>query len=305
MFTLPPSPESPTVYLITETAIDSGARGLLETGIRALGAGPCAIEILPVGPRPGARDRAEILEFLQDAYNARGAFVIGPAQAFFDDAPGTYDVIEAACHLLGEVGIIRRVPGALHAGAPRLTACTRAANRILPARTTEVLILGAGPDARALAATLASDMCNARPAKVTLASNNAHGLNIARHRLQDATAQSRLEIRHVESVSEYDRLLALLPPDSAVIQAIGPAEGDMTQAGSATLFPMGSVIWDTQTDASGSRFLVAAMRQRDAARLTLSDQTAFRIERDIAILEALFGETGDETIKVKLRETMS
>jgi shikimate 5-dehydrogenase len=303
--TLPPSPESPTVYLITETAIDSGARDLLETGIAALAAGPCAIENLTVGPSLGERDRAEILEFLQDAYNARGALVIGPAQAFFDDAPGTYDEIEAACHLLGEVGIIRRVPGALHAAAPRLTACTRAANRILPAETTEVLILGAGPDARALAAALASNMCHALPAKVTLASNNALGLNIARHRLKDATAESRLEIRHVQSVSEYDRLLALLPPDSAVIQALGPTEADMTQAGSATLFPMGSVIWDTRSDASKSRFLAAAVRQRDAARLTLSDQTAFRTERDIAILEALFAEPGDETMQTKLRKAIT
>ena len=208
--------------------IDSGARDLVETGITALGAGSCDIENLTIGPSPGNRDRAEVLEFLQDAYNARGALVTGPAQVFFDDAPGTYDEIEAACHLLGEVSVIRRVPGALHAAAPRLTACTRAANRILPAQTTEILILGAGPEARALAAALTSDMCHARPAKVILASHDALGLNIARQRLKAATAESRLEIRHVQSVSEYDRLLALLPPDSAVILALGPAEADMT-----------------------------------------------------------------------------
>ena len=68
---------------------------------------------------------------------------------------------------------------------------------------------------------------------------------------------------------------------------------------------MGSVIWDTQSEASRSRFLAAAVRQRDAARLTLSDHTAFRTERDIAILEALFADPGDEPVLARLRKAIT
>ena len=91
MVSLPTSPEAPTVYLITETVTDPDIHALVETGIKALGVDPCAIENLPVGPTLNEADRARILEFLRDAYNARGAFIIGHAASFFDELPGAYE----------------------------------------------------------------------------------------------------------------------------------------------------------------------------------------------------------------------
>ena len=86
-----------------------------------------------------------------------------------------------ASELLGEVGVIQRVPEALNALAPRLTTAISAANRALPAKTTEVLIFRSrGPTPGALAAALAGEMCNAQLVKVTLASPDAAGLNVAR-----------------------------------------------------------------------------------------------------------------------------
>ncbi|MBT5569675.1 MAG: hypothetical protein HOJ90_00495 [Alphaproteobacteria bacterium] len=304
MVSLPTSPETPTVYLITETLTDPDTRALVEIGIDALGVGPCDIENLPVGPTLNDADRAQILEFLRDAYNARGAFVIGHAASFFDELPGTYEYRDAASELLGEVGVIQRVPGALNALAPRLAAAVHAANRVLPAKTTEVLIFGAGPDARALAAALSGEMCNARPAKVTLASADASGLNVARKLLGQDIPQHRLELRHVESSSEHDRQLALLPPDSAVVRAVGEHEPDTSLAGSAALFPMGAVIWDMMTTAKESRFLAAAVRQRKAAQLTLSDQTAYAAERGVSVLEAMFGAEANASKLAKLRKAV-
>ena len=297
---LPTSPGAPTVYLITETVTDPDIHALEETSIKALGVDPCAIENLPVGPCLNEADPARILKFLRDAYNARGAFIIGHAASFFDELPGAYEHRDAASELLGEVGVIQRVPGALNALAPRLSA----ANRVLPAKTTEVLIFGAGPDARALAAALAGEMCNAQPVKVTLASSDAAGLNVARKLLGQDIPQHRLELRHVESSSEHDRQLALLPPDSAVVRALGEREPDTSLAGSAALFPMGAVIWDMMASANDSRFLASAVRQRKAAQLTLSDQTAYAAERGIAELEAMFGQEASAAKQAKLHKAI-
>ncbi len=304
MVSLPKAPESPTVYVIVERECESGFRAAIGAGIMALGRGPCAIEDMPVGPAPSPDDRAQILEFLQDSYNAVGAFVAGQSPAFFDERPDAYDDIDDACTLLGEVGVIVRVPGALRATAPRLAAATRAADRILPKSTREVLVFGSGPDARALAAALGSGATHAKPAKITLAGNNATGLAMARQYPGDALPDGLLEIRHIGSTAENDRLLALMPPGSAVVRAIDEDDERETGVGAASLYPEGSVIWDMLSPATGSPFLASAVRQRDADNLTLSDRTAYHEERRFAVLETMFGAEASDAAKKKLRKAI-
>lgn len=302
---LPPSPEGPTVYVISEKTADKALQNLIETGLSALDAGPCAIETIICDPTTSPHDRAQVFEFLQDTYNARGAFVDGHATEFFDAADQSYDVVDPSCVRLGEVGVIARSTGTLRAIAPRLTAAIRAADQTLPPQTTEVLIFGAGPDARALAAALSHHLTGARPAKVTLAGTDAAGLNMARQCLTADLPDGRLEIRHLDQPAEYDRQLALLPPHSAVIRAHGPNEVDLGASGSATLFPMNAVIWDLLHAFSQSRILAAAVPQRAAARLTLADTSAYRTERSLALLEAMFGGDASERDLARLRKAVS
>jgi hypothetical protein len=44
------------------------------------------------------------------------------------------------------------------------------------------------------------------------------------------------------------------------------------------------------------------VRQRKAAQLTLSDQTAYAAERGIAVLEAMFGQEASTAKQAKLRK---
>jgi len=301
MVSLPTSPEGPTVYAIVSRQSDPALHALTEAGVAALGADACTMIDLPVGPTPSEADRLQVLEFLQDSYNARGAFVVEPARAFFDGRTDAFDAMDDACRLLGEVGAIVRRPGALQAAAPRLKAAMRAADRILPAEITEVLVFGAGADARALAAALGCGMCAARPAKVILARNHAAGLNLARQHLLNKVSASELEIRHIENPTENDRLLALLPPGSAIVRAPSANEQTAMLSGSASLYPTGAVIWDMLSPATASAFLGSAVRQREAAGLKLSDGSAYREERRVAMMETMFGaEAGDDDL-AKLR----
>ena len=306
MITLPPSPEGPTVFVISEQTIDTALHTLIEKGSGCPSRGSYARSSRSCwAPTTSQREREQIFEFLQDAYNARGAFVVGHASEFHGDANTHFDVVDQNCEILGEVGVIARSPGELYAKAPRLTAATRAADKTLPTETTETLIFGAGPDARALAAALSRHMTNAKPTKVTIASTDAAGLNVARQRLTVDLPEERLEIRHLDQPAEYDRQLALLPPKSAVVRALGPNEADLGAAGSATLFPDDAVIWDLLGAASKSRFLAAAVPQRKASRLTLSDARAYTTERSIAILEAMFGKDASASDLAKLRKVVT
>lgn len=305
VITLPPSPERPTVYVISEQTIDSTLRTLIEKGLGALRADQCEIETILLGPTSRPQEREQIFEFLQDAYNARGAFVVSHASEFFSDANTHFDVVDQNCGTLGEVGAIVRSPGQLRAMAPRLTAAIRATDKTLPADTTEALIFGAGPDARALARALSGHMTKAKPTKITLASTDAAGLHVARQRLTVDLPDGRLEIRHLDRPAEYDRQLALLPPNSVVVRAPSLNEVDLGATGSATLFPLNAVIWDLLGEASQSRFLTAAVPQRKAARLTLVDTHAYATERRFANLEAMFGADATERDLARLREVVS
>lgn len=304
MVAIPESPKGPTVYVVGERPIEPDFRSLIERGMKSLKIEACAIENLQTTPDVSAADRGAILEFLQDEYNARGAFVAGQASQFLDEASDAYDEIDDACLLLGEVGVIARRPGRLRAAAPRLEAAMRTMDRMLPADTAELLIFGAGPDARAVAAAVSLGNCNARPKKVTIASTDAKGLADVRQRIEGRTRQGELEVRHVESHLEHDRLLALMPPGSAVINASQAEYGGNAAVGDAALFPAQSTVCDLLAPAGKSRLLAEAVQQRSASELTLHDRRIYTLERRIAILQAMFGAEAQDSQLSALRKNI-
>lgn len=77
MVAIPESPKGPTVYVVGERPIEPDFRSLIERGMKSLKIEACTIENLQTTPDVSAADRGAILEFLQDEYNARGAFVAG------------------------------------------------------------------------------------------------------------------------------------------------------------------------------------------------------------------------------------
>jgi len=304
MVTMPTSPKGPTVYVVGERTGDAVLRSLIDIALKTLKAGPCAVEDLQTAPDVSADDRGAILEFLQDEYNARGAFITGLADQFLDEASDAYDDIDDACRLLGEVGVVVRRPGQLRAAAPRLEAATRALDRILPKDTSELLILGAGPDARAVAAAITMGACAARPSKVTIASTDAKGLADVRQRIADQVLQGELEIRHVESPAEHDRLLALMPPRSAVIDASQSEYGANAAVGSAALFPAQSIVCDMLSPAGKSRILAEAVQQRSASELTIHDGRIYTLERRVAILQTMFADDATDAQHGALRKAL-
>ena len=304
MVTIPTSPKGPTVYVVGERPVDAPFRSLIETALNTLNVGPCDIGNVLTAPDVSSSDRGAILEFLQDEYNARGAFIAGLASQFLDEASDAYDEIDDACLLLGEVGVVVRRPGYLRAAAPRLEAATKAIDRILPGDTPELLILGAGLDARAVAAAVAMVACNARPQKVTIASTDAKGLADVRQRIESRVNQGELEIRHVESPTEHDQLLALMPPRSAVIDASQREYGINAAVGSAALFPPQSVICDLLSPAGKSRILAEAVQQRSASELTIHDGRIYTLERRVAMMQTMFGTEATDAQLSALRKSI-
>jgi len=304
MVSIPEAPNGPTVYVVGDKDADAAFGPLIDIAKKTFKTGPCEIESVPATGEITDAERSAFLEFLQDEYNAHGAFIVGLASRFLDEASDAYDEIDDACLLLGEVGVVVRRPGELRATAPRLRAATATLDRLLPKDTPEVLILGAGLDARAVAAALSTGACDARPAKMTIASTDAKGLADVRQRIETRVEQGSLEVRHVAGPAEHDRLLALMPPRSAVIGAsIGEYGTGMVSAGAA-LFPTGSIVCDLLSPAGKSRILAEAVQQRGAAELVIHDSRVYTIERRIAILEAMFGADATGAQRGALRKAL-
>lgn len=297
MVTIPAAPEGPTVYVVGEQPVDDGFRILIGIALKSLKAGACDVQSIRTGPEPGPGDRGTILEFLQDEYNARGAFIVGQSPQFLDESSDAYDEIDDACRLLGEVGVIFRQPGLLGAATVKL-------DRLVPADTPETLILGAGTNARALAAAITTGVCAATPEKVTIASRDAKGLADVRQRISERVSQGQLEVRNIEDPSEHDRLLALMPPRSAVLNASIDAYGMAPTAGGAVLFPGECIVADLLSPAGSSRLLAEADQQRVASSLTLHNARTYALERRFAILEAMFGADASAAQRGALRKAL-
>jgi hypothetical protein len=292
VISLPAPPKGPTAYVVTEPPESPQFRDLIAACAKALGAGSCDVVDIAIGPDAGAADRAALLQFLQDEYNALGAFIVGQTGAFYDDRSDGYDTVDETSHLLGEVGVIVRRPGELRAMAPRFAAAAATADALLPADTSELLILGADAHARAFAAAVGSGRTVARPAKITLSSTDAKELTEARQRLAAGTSNAPVEIRHVDNAGEHDRLLALMPPKCAIVNT-NPVS-TASPVGGAALFPAQSTVCDLAAPFGQSGFLSEAVRQRAGAELTLHDHATYRKQRALAIMRAMFGTDAGE-----------
>lgn len=264
-----------------------------------------AVAGIAAGASMSEADRRALLDFLLDEYNARATLVLAHGDALCQPGGAGFDGADPDCALAGEVGAIARIDGGLRAGLPRLAAAERAADEVLPQTVPEALVLGAGPDGVAFALALADGRCAAKPDRVTLAGADAKALSGLRERIADHPAAGCIELRHVAAPGEHDRLLALLPPGSAVVAALGEARRPgavRSPLGGGALFPPNAIIWDLHAQDTATGLLAEAARQRRTSHLTLADGTAWRRAFWREAAAALAGAGEDAAMRAKIDE---
>lgn len=79
MVSIPEAPNGPTVYVVGDKDAGAAFGPLVDIAKKSFKTGPCEIESLPATGEITDAERSAILEFLQDGYNARGAFIVGLA----------------------------------------------------------------------------------------------------------------------------------------------------------------------------------------------------------------------------------
>ena len=185
---------------------------------------------------PPERYRAAIRAILEDP-NAAGGLVTTHKVSVFQHARDLFTTFDPDAGKLGEVNCIVRRPGVLAGLATDTFTAGLALREILGAgpRPPAALILGAGGAAVALSAVLFRGHA---PDFVILT-------DISAGRLEHVRPLTPARCELVTSGADHDRLLALMPPGSLIVNATGMGK-DRPGSPLTPLarFPAGAIAWD-------------------------------------------------------------
>lgn len=302
MADFPTSPAKPTVYIVGTSPLPEALLDVYPKWARRFGHRSTAIETFTAPSEANGAAYQQFIEFLRDEYNAVGAVMVSQASPMFEHTQALFDTSDDDVELLGEIGVAVRAPGTLAALAPAKSAAHQAYEYTFgeDSDPPEALIIGATPQARALALALSTSASKCRVCLTTL---DGKSMTDMRQRVAELPDNQRPELRHVESQLEHDRLVTLLPPGSLVVNATGPVDKDTpSPVGPAALFPENGLVWDLEAVGISSPFLDKARQQRRERGLRLADGPAFQQLQWLTAAAAVFGATPDRAEAKKMME---
>ena len=291
---LPAPPTKPTVFIVGTQPLPEALLAVYPKWARRFGHRSTAIVPVTALPEANAAAYQRFIEFLRDEYHAVGAVLMSQASPLFEHTRQLFDAFDDDAELLGEIGVAVRSPGKLSALAPAKSAAQLAYEHTFggDSDSAEALIIGATGPARALALALSSSAGNSGPRRVCLTTLDGKSMTDMRQRIAELPEDRRPTLRHIESQSEHDRLVTLLPPGSLVVNATGPAEeAAPSPVGSAALFPKNGLVWDLDAVGISSPFLDKARQQRRERGLRLADGLLFHRYQWLTAAAAVFGVT--------------
>ena len=220
----------------------------------------CGVRGTDLGLGVGDEDYVGLLERLRNDESAAGAVITAHKVRVYAAGEACFarlDPLSLACR---EVNAIRRTTGGLWGWARDPISVGRVVDRIWPSREGQVVCLGAGGTARALAHHLA-------------ARSEVEFVCADRDPAAVGELVRRLAGRAVGHVGEgpWDDLVGSAPPGSLVVNATGMGKDRPgTPISDGARFPARAVVWELNYRGE-LEFLGQARRQADATRLEVHD----------------------------------
>ena len=247
------------------------------------------VEITGCDIAPGADPgeyRAAVTE-LRDDPCALGALVTTHKIDVYESTLDLFDSIDELAELCGEVSCIASRDGRLLAWAKDPIAAGRSLERVLPGdhfRSSggHALCMGAGGSGTAIALYLCARRPNRDVPERIVVSDRSAG------RLERAGIDRQVELLHVPSPGDNDRIVAELPPRSLVVNATGMGKdtpGSPIRAG--TPLPENAIVWELNYRGELD-FLHRAREQAAERGLTVEDGWTYFINGWTAVMEEVF-----------------
>ncbi|MGD0895436.1 MAG: shikimate dehydrogenase [Acidimicrobiales bacterium] len=220
----------------------------------------CGVRSLELGLGADDADFVRLLDRMRDDAGVAGAVVTAHKVRVFSAGQLCFARLDPLALACREVNAIRRAPDGLWGWARDPVSVGRVVDRIWPSPDGQVVCLGAGGTARALAHHLAS-----RRAVTFVAADRdpaaAGGLS--------RQLAGRLDVRVGEG--PWDELVAAAPPGSLVVNATGMGKDRPgAPTSDAVRFPEAAVVWELNYRGQLS-FLAEARRQAGARGLEVHD----------------------------------
>ncbi len=239
-----------------------------------------------IDPRADPPRYVRLLDEIRNDPGVAGAVVSVHKTRLFDAAGDRFDVLDPIALACGEVNAVRRDGPRLRGYARDPVSVGRVVEEIWPERTGDVVCLGAGGTALALAFHLAS---TGVPGQLVCADRDPAALDrIAR----------RIEMPVETHIGEgpWDRLVAGAPPESMIVNATGMGKDRPGSPISARVrFPQHAVVWELNYRGD-LRFLALARDQAATAGLRVHDGWGLFCHGWAAALSAVWGLDDDPSL---------
>ncbi len=227
-----------------------------------------------------------LLDDIRSDPGVAGAVVSAHKTRLFDAAGDRFDELDSIALACGEVNAVRRDGSRLRGYARDPVSVGRVVEEIWPRRTGDVVCIGAGGTALALA--------------FHLASTGSRGRLVCADR--DPVALDRVE-RRIEMPVEthvgegpWDDLVESAPPGSMIVNATGMGKERPGSPTSARVrFPKGAVVWELNYRGD-LRFLDLARAQASPAGLQVHDGWSLFCHGWAAALSAVWGLEDDPSL---------
>jgi shikimate 5-dehydrogenase len=253
---------------------------------------PCSVRGADVPLGSGDEEFRALLERIRADQSLAGAVVTSHKVSMYRagrERLAWLDPLAVACE---EVNAIRSTPRGLYGWARDPVSVGRVADRIWPAETGEVICLGAGGTARALARHFGASRPGVR---FSCADTDAAAV-------QRLTGLAGWPVTGYAGVGPWDDLVSAAPPGSLIVNATGLGKD---RPGSPTTgrvrFPHGSTVWDLNYRGDLA-FLREARGQAEGSGLSVHDGWQLFCHGWAAALTVILGMPDDPSLGDRFAE---
>lgn len=248
---LPEKATQPTMYFIGVTTSQSSIMKLFPLWARELGLHDAVLKGIDIEIHAPREVYREVVSFIKEDPLSLGALVTTHKIDLYEAAKDLFDYLDPYAQLFGELSSISKNNGRLEGHAKDPISSGLAMEAFIPPNFWkdhggEVLIMGAGGSARAIAAYLfdAKKRDN-MPAKLYVTNRSTPRLEVMKELMPKINPDIDAEYIHAPTPEVNDAVLSRVKPYSLIVNATGLGKD---RPGSpltdACIFPMHSLVWE-------------------------------------------------------------
>lgn len=267
----------PTLYFIGVTTTKSSIMNVFPIWAKELGLKDAVIKGIDIGIHGSVQEYREVVQFIKEDPLSLGALVTTHKIDLFHACKDMFDGLDMYAEKLEEVSCISKRGGKLWGHAKDPISSGFALEEFVPKNYWknnwgEVLLLGAGGSTLAMSMYFCQEKFGENvPKKITISNRSTPRLSSAKEKLLNLNPKVKFEFVHCPTPEDNDRLMALLPPYSLIVNATGLGkDAPGSPVTSRGFFSEKSLVWEINYRGE-LEFLYQAQKQKIDRGLYVED----------------------------------